>query len=189
MRHTPRHLDSREKILIAEGKHLRFVRRGAWEYVERQKICGIVGIIAVTDDNKLILVEQYRPPVQKRVVELPAGLAGDQHPGGQEDLAAAAARELFEETGYQARSLTLLTEGVVSAGVSSEVIAVFRASGLVRSGEGGGDQHEDIAVHAVPLAGIPEWLDQKRRDGALIDLKVYAGLNFLSREHPGIAQV
>src|SRR5215217_1288754 len=87
---------------IAEGKRVRLVRRGDWEFVTRKKSSGIVAIVAVTDDYKLVLVEQYRPPVAKSVIELPAGLAGDEAGHEQEDLLTAARRELLEETGYEA---------------------------------------------------------------------------------------
>src|SRR6266536_1446374 len=69
--------DGERDEIIAEGKHVQFLRRGGWEMVRRRNVSGIVGIVAVTDDRKLILVEQYRPPVGKRVIEIPAGLAGD----------------------------------------------------------------------------------------------------------------
>src|SRR5512142_3214140 len=105
---------SSDRQTIAEGKYLRFVKRGRWEYVERTQVSGIVGVLAVTDDNKLILVEQYRPPLQNPVIELPAGLAGDTPGTAGEALAIAARRELLEETGYEASGMELLTNGVVS---------------------------------------------------------------------------
>src|SRR5437763_12448041 len=91
-----------DEQIISQGKHLTFLRRGGWEMVRRRNICGIVGIVAVTDDRKLILVEQYRPPVGKRVIEIPAGLAGDAEGHRDEALETAAQRELREETGYEA---------------------------------------------------------------------------------------
>src|SRR5436190_21784999 len=88
--------------VLYEGKFRRYVRRGGWEYVARRNVTGIVGIIAVTDDGKLVLVEQFRPPVGKNVIEIPAGLAGDVAGSEHEALAEAARRELLEETGYEA---------------------------------------------------------------------------------------
>ena len=101
---------------IAEGKRVRLVRRGDWEYVTRKKSSGIVAIVAVTDDRKLVLVEQFRPPVAKSVIELPAGLAGDAAGHEQEDLTDAARRELLEETGYEADSMEFLAEGYAGFG-------------------------------------------------------------------------
>ena len=167
-----------EKTLITQGKHLRFVRRGTWEYVERIKVSGIVGIVAVTAAGNLLLVEQFRPPLQNAVIELPAGLAGDVAGSENEALSSAAARELMEETGYQAAEFTFLTEGAASAGVTNEIITLYRASGLKKVQSGGGDGTENIQIHEVPLDGIHEWLNLRRREGKVVDLKIYAGLFF-----------
>src|SRR4051812_6198116 len=82
---------------LADAKHIRLVRRGRWEFVTRKGVCGIVGIVAVTEDGKMILIEQERVPVNARVIEIPAGLAGDMAGHETEDLAVAAERELLEE--------------------------------------------------------------------------------------------
>lgn len=166
------------KRTIAEGKHLRFVESHGWEYVERKKISGIVGILAVTPDGKLLLTEQFRRPVGKNVIELPAGLAGDVAGSEDEKLTVAARRELLEETGYDASRFTLLATGSVSAGLSGEIIALYRATGLKKVNAGGGDGGENITVHAVPLKSLRRWLKRKERAGAVVDLKVYAGLYF-----------
>src|SRR5436305_7986631 len=102
--------ESQDRV-IAEGKHIRLVARGKWEFAERKKVSGIVGIVAVTDDRKLILVEQFRAPVNARVIEIPAGLAGDIEGSEDEALEIAAKRELSEETGYEAKTMNRLTEG------------------------------------------------------------------------------
>jgi ADP-ribose diphosphatase len=168
-----------EKRVIADGKHIRLVARGKWEYAERKKVSGIVGIVAVTDDRKLILVEQFRAPVNARVIEIPAGLAGDIEGSEDEALEIAAKRELSEETGYEAKTMTRLTEGAVSAGMTSEVITLFRATGLARSGKGGGEGSEQIEVHEIPLDQVHVWIQQREKQGAIVDLKVYAGMFFL----------
>jgi ADP-ribose pyrophosphatase len=167
---------SPERIVLQEGKYLRFVRRGTWEYVERTKISGIVGILAVTGAGKIILCEQYRPPLQTPVIELPAGLAGDVAGTENEPLTTAAARELFEETGYEADRIVPLTEGVVSAGVTDEVINLYLATGLRKTGSGGGDAHENIKVHEVPLENLCSWLAVRQREGARVDLKIFSAL-------------
>lgn len=166
---------------LAEGQHLRLVRRQGWEYAERTRGTGVVVIVAVTDDGRLLLTEQYRTPVGTPVIELPAGLAGDRAEDAGEDLATAARRELLEETGFEAQAFAGLTEGPPSAGLSSEVVTFLRATGLTRIGEGGGDAHEAITVHAVPLDEVPAWLTAMTRRGCLIDPKVYAGLYFAGR--------
>ena len=166
---------------VAEGKFIRLVRQGKWEYVKRKGIAGIVAIVAVTDDRKIILVEQDRPPVGKRVIELPAGLAGDVAGHEDEELAAAARRELLEETGYEAREMTRVAEGAASAGISDEVITLFLATGLRKTGEGKGDGSEEIALHEVPVDRVVQWLDARVREGKLVDLKLYSGLFFAQR--------
>src|SRR5688500_14489571 len=119
--------------VVAAGKYIELVRQGGWEFARRKGISGIVGIIAVTDDRKLLLVEQFRPPVGAQVIELPAGLAGDAVGHEKEDLADAARRELLEETGYEARRMERVAAGAASAGMTDEIITLFRATGLTRT--------------------------------------------------------
>ena len=168
----------RDVHTLADGKHIALVRRGKWEYAARKGVAGVVGGVAVTDDRRLVLVEQERPPVNCRVIELPAGLAGDDARHKDEDLAAAARRELLEETGYAAREMRRLAAGAASAGMTDEIITLFLATGLTKTGPGEGDGSEDITVHEVALDGILDWLAAREGDGRLIDLKVYAGLFF-----------
>lgn len=165
------------KIVLHQGKYLQLVRQEHWEFVERPHIPGAVAIIAVTDDDKLVLVEQYRIPLGKQVVELPAGLAGDEDQ--HESLAECAKRELLEETGYQAGTIQLLAEGPTSAGLANEQVTLFLARTLQKIHEGGGVEHENIVVHEVPLVEVLTWLAQREQQGLLIDIKVWAGLFFL----------
>ena len=65
---------------IFEGKHVLVIERDGWEFVERKNGKEAVAVIALTDDDELILVEQYRRPVDARVIDLPAGLVGDDGP-------------------------------------------------------------------------------------------------------------
>lgn len=168
---------------LAEGQFLRMVRRGSWEMVQRVGISGIVGMIAVTDDGQLVLVEQYRPPVDATVIEIPAGLAGDTEAGRDEPLAEAARRELLEETGYQAEFVEPVAVGAPSAGLSDEMTTLFLCTGLVRVGAGGGDDSEQIAVTEVPLAEVETHCRRRIEQGAVVDLKVYAALPFARGAH------
>jgi ADP-ribose pyrophosphatase len=169
------HDDARPRV-IAKGRWLTFIDDAGWEYVTRPNVSGIVVIVAVTGTERLVLVEQYRPAVQQRVVELPAGLVGDVEARRAESLLDAAARELEEETGYRADEMAPLFEGPIAVGVSDETVSFFHARGLVRVGAGGGDDTEDIAVHEVPLADLHAFLASQRAKGVGIDPKIFAGL-------------
>jgi ADP-ribose pyrophosphatase len=164
--------------ILCDARYLRLVRNEGWEFVQRKNVSGIVGIIAVTNDRKLVLVEQYRPPVGKNVIEIPAGLAGDSAATRNDDLAAAAVRELEEETGYRAGRMIKVASGTASAGLCDEVIMLFRAEDLQKLGDGGGDESEAITVHEIPLDRVEEWLKEQIAQNKLVDLKVYSALYF-----------
>lgn len=171
---TPKPDDETEMLL--EGKHLHMMRRGKWEYATRRKASGVVCILAVTDDRQVVLVEQYRPPIGKKVFELPAGLAGDIPYQEEEPLVSAAKRELKEETGYEAKNWTRLSDGPSSAGLTDEMITFFYATGLTRMTAGGGDHTEDIRVHHVPIAEVRDWCQRREYEGGVVDFKIYAAL-------------
>lgn len=161
------------------GQHLVMVARGRWEFVTRKGASGVVGIVAVTDEGRLLLVEQHRPPINRPSVELPAGLAGDLPGARAESLAAAARRELLEETGYEAAEVLPLVEGVSSAGLSDETVTLMLARGLRKTGSGGGDASEQIIVHEVPIDEVHGFLRERVKAGAAIDFKIYAALYLL----------
>lgn len=165
---------------LARGRFIRLVRGERWEWVERTNASGVVVIIAQTPERRVLLVEQHRIPVGTTVIEFPAGLAGDTDAG--EALQVAAARELEEETGWRAASLEQITAGPVSAGMSSEFLTFFLARDLQRIGEGGGDESESIVVHEIEADRVHAWLQERQREGAMVDPKVYAGLYFLERD-------
>lgn len=160
--------------VLHEGKYLKLISDNGWEYTSRPHVTGIVVIVAVTDDRKLVLVEQPRTAVHKQVVELPAGMVGDVD--ANESLADAARRELIEETGFEPGEMHLLAEGPIAVGVTDEVISIFEARALKRVGPGGGDDSEDITVHEVPLGELRAFLAAKQAEGRAVDPKIYAGL-------------
>ena len=162
--------------VLAEGRYLTLVDEAGWEYVTRRGVTGIVVIVAITDDGKLVLVEQHRTAVHGRVIELPAGLVGDGAAHAGEALTDAAARELVEETGYAAGEMVPLAAGPVAVGVSDEVVSFFHARGLSRVGPGGGDHTEDITVHEVPRPELDAFLAACAARGLAVDPKLYAGL-------------
>ena len=172
---------------VTDGRHVRFMRTGTWEYVSRKGVSGVIALVPVTDDGKLVLVEQYRPPIEANCIELPAGLAGDgKH--RHETMEEAARRELVEETGYAAETLEYVGGGAASAGLCDELISMFVARGLTKADETDAEADEEvvaergkITVHEVPLAGITAFLAEQERKGTFVDLKIYAGLYFASR--------
>lgn len=163
---------------IFEGEHVLVLERDHWQFVERKKGKSAVAVIALTADSDVVLTEQYRRPVDARVIDWPAGLVGDHDDNA--DPAETARKELEEETGYACDRVERLASGPTSPGITSEIVHLYRAAGLRRAGPGGGVGGEDITVHEVPLAGIDEWLTKKTGAGVLIDLKVWAGLRFLA---------
>lgn len=174
-------MNQNPKIRLHTGKFLALVKEGRWEYADRTNATGAAIIVAVTEEQKLLLVEQFRIPVHARTIELPAGIIGDDPGSRDEPQAEAARRELIEETGFEAGRIKALTHGPSSSGLTSETVTLFLATQLRRVGEGGGVVHEDITVHEVPLAQVHNWLEAKAKSGVLVDPKVYAGLYFIGR--------
>jgi ADP-ribose pyrophosphatase len=163
---------------VFDGERILVLERDGWQYVERKKGKSAVAVIAMTDDGKVVLTEQYRRPVDARVIDWPAGLVGDEE--GSSDPAKTAKKELKEETGFACTNVERLTSGPSSPGITSEIVHLYRATGLRREGAGGGVGNEDITVHEVPLDEIKAWLTRKTGEGILIDLKIWAGLRFLT---------
>ncbi|HEV7299914.1 MAG TPA: NUDIX hydrolase [Tepidisphaeraceae bacterium] len=166
---------------VYNGKFIQMKSRNGWEYASRTKATGIVGIVAVTDAGELLLIEQFRPPVNQTVIEIPAGLAGDTAGSETEALLVAARRELLEETGYTARRWKQLAVGVPSAGICDEVITLFLATGLKKTADAAGDESEDITTHLVPVAKVEAFIKRQQRKGKTVDLKVYAALNWAAQ--------
>jgi len=167
--------------ILAEGRFIRLLSRSGWEWVERTNTSAAVVIAAITTERQLVLVEQHRIPLDRRVIELPAGLVGDSAESKDEAIVEAARRELLEETGYEARSIDYLLDGPSSSGLTNEVFTLVLARNVQKVGSGGGDATEDIRVHVVPLEEIEAWLASKRRDGFMISPKIYAALYFVAR--------
>jgi ADP-ribose pyrophosphatase len=161
---------------LFETRWLGLYRIGHWDFVCRPNSAHCVGILAINAQQEIILVEQFRYPMQQRVIELPAGLVGDEPEFAGESLAESAGRELLEETGYRAGAMKRLIASPTSAGMSSEFTHLFHATGLTRETAGGGVVGEAITVHAVPLAELKPWLAACEADGLLIDFKIHAAL-------------
>lgn len=166
---------------LYRGRFVELMKDGRWEYVRRVKARGAVFVVALTDAGELVLVEQYRVPVQGRTIELPAGIYGDEESEEHETAEQCALRELEEETGFRGARARLLMTGPVAPGLTTEILFMIRVEGLTRVHAGGGVGGEDITVHTVPLAQVPAWLEERRRAGLLVEPRIYAGLYFLGR--------
>ena len=160
--------DAPEEITWA-GRFITAKKRGRWEYVSRARGIRAAVILAV-EEGEVLLVEQYRVPLGKRCLELPAGLIGDETEG--EDALTSAARELEEETGYSADNWQELGEFYSSPGMVSESFTLVKATGLTKVGDGGGTEHENITVYHVPLARIAAFVAERRAAGSAIDVKL-----------------
>ncbi len=164
---------------LYEGRWLTMRQRGHWEFVERNNPQGATIIVAVTPGDCVLFVEQYRVPIRQFTIEMPAGLIGDPGHTDDDSIAAAARRELIEETGYDCARVVPLHSGPSSAGMSTEMMHFVRALDLRKVGAGGGDASENIVVHEVPRDAAGEWLRAMAAKGYSIDPKLFAGLWFL----------
>ena len=160
--------DEPEEI-VWQGRFITAKTRGKWEYVSRARGIKAAVILAI-DDGHVLLVEQFRVPLSKICLELPAGLIGDETEGEVVELAAA--RELEEETGYRPARIESLGEFFSSPGMVSESFFFVRAHGLEKISDGGGVEGENITVHRVPLSGITAFIAEKRTAGFAIDAKL-----------------
>ncbi len=151
--------------------------RGGWEYAERVKGTAVACVVAVTEADELVLVEQFRPPLGRPTIELPAGVAGDLAAHARETPAEAAERELLEEAGVVPGpgGLVAAPTLVSSGGLTSEELHVFVTRGARRVAAGGGDDSESITVHLVPLDELDAWVRRRQAAGAAVDGRVYAG--------------
>ncbi len=152
-----------------QGRFITAKRRGNWEYVSRARGIKAAVILAV-EDGHVLLVEQYRVPLGASCIELPAGLIGDHDDG--EDALTSAGRELEEETGYRAGHLEIVGEFFSSPGMVSESFTLVRATGLTKVGDGGGVDGENITVHRVALGNLPSFVQTKRTEGCVVDVRL-----------------
>ena len=155
-----------------EGRFITAVRDGTWEYVRRARGISAAVILAETDSGEILLVEQFRVPLGRNCLELPAGLVGDDGGGEDDTVETAASRELEEETGYRPASVELLGDYYSSPGMVAESFTLVRAKGLTCVGKGGGTEHEEIVVHHVPKADVAAFIDAKRAEGVGIDVRL-----------------
>jgi ADP-ribose pyrophosphatase len=160
-----------EEVIVWQGRFVVAKTRGKWEYVSRARNIRAAVILAV-EDGHVLLVEQFRVPLDRICIELPAGLIGDDDGGEDESDETAAGRELEEETGYRAHKIETIGEFWSSPGMVSESFTLVRASGLTKVGPGGGTLGENITVHRVALDALEDFLATRRAMGNAIDVRL-----------------
>lgn len=140
---------------------------------------GGVGIIPITAENKMIFVKQFRKPLEKVVLEIPAGKI-DPGEGAQPEKTAA--RELEEETGYQAKTLTHLASMYLSPGFSNELLHIYSAENLVKI-ENPLPQDEDEVLELYELTFAEA--KQALADGLICDAKTIFALQYWELKQKG----
>jgi ADP-ribose pyrophosphatase len=132
---------------------------------------GAVAIIALTDDNKIVLVEQYRKALERTIVEIPAGKLEK-----GEEPALCARRELEEETGYECESLELLTSFYTSPGFADEIIHVFLAKGLTKKENPAAlDEDEFVNLEELTLEEALQYVKEQK----IYDAKTIYAVQYL----------
>lgn len=140
---------------------------------------GAVGIVAVTDDHRVVLVSQYRAAVHGSVREIPAGMRDV--PG--EDPMETARRELREETGYVASTFTRLGVCLSSPGVTDSSVEVYLATGLVSgNSEPHGPEEDSMTIEHYKFSEALEMIDREE----ISDAKTVYGLLLAARQHPDL---
>ena len=160
---------------VWEGRYISALKRGRWEYVSRTGSTNAVVVLA-EHDGRVILVEQYRVPVGRKCLELPAGLVGDEDENAT--IEETAIKELEEETGFTCERVDRLGEFHSSPGMVAESFTLVRAHGVRKVGDGGGTEHEEIDVHLVPRDEIPDFVASRRAKGFAIDVKLLIFMHF-----------
>ncbi len=163
-----------------EGRYLSLREIDDWEFASRPNATGVVGIFALTPQQEVILVEQYRRPVQSPVLEICAGLIGDEAAHATEAIIDCAQRELLEETGYTPGKITHLLSSPTSAGMTDEITHLFLAEDCQKTASGGGVGGEDITTHLVPIQELSSYLEKAQDRGLLIDFKIHSCLGKIS---------
>ncbi|RWR15034.1 NUDIX domain-containing protein [Siminovitchia fortis] len=132
---------------------------------------GAVALIALTDENKIVMVEQYRKPLERSLLEIPAGKL---EPG--EEPAATAERELEEETGYRAGKMEYISSFYTSPGFADEIIHLYLATGLEKvENPADGDEDEFVELFELTLEEALECIRNER----IYDAKTVFAVQYL----------
>ena len=159
----------RDKILLPDGQEA--VR----EYLTHP---GAVAILAILDDGRVLLERQYRYPIAKACIEIPAGKLEI-----GEDHLLCAKRELEEETGYTAKKWSYIRRIHPVISYSTELIDIYLAEDLV-PGKSKLDDEEFLDVFAAPLEQLITWVEE----GEITDVKTTISAYWLDRYRRGLVK-
>ncbi len=134
---------------------------------------GGVGIVAITDDNKILMVKQYRKPIEKAIIELPAGKLDK-----NEDIEVCGRRELEEETGYKAKEFTYLGYMYPSPGFDDEVTHLYLARDLYK-GEVNLDEDEYLDVFKYDISEVKEMIMNNEINDAKTVIGFFKAMEYL----------
>jgi ADP-ribose pyrophosphatase len=132
---------------------------------------GAVAILPLTDDGRMIVVEQYRKPLERSIVEIPAGKL---EPNENPDLCAQ--RELKEETGFVASKMSHLSSFYTSPGFADELLHLYIAEGLT-AGESTPDEDEFLDYRAITLEEAYQMIQSEEIRDAKTIMAIYAWHN------------
>lgn len=173
-----------EDEVVFDGKFIKTIRRHftdtngspqVWEMVKRKHFGRIVAMVAITNENEIILEKIYRIPFKEYVIELPAGLMDK--PGESEEDAIK--RELLEETGYSVDKVSLLVSGPFNTGMLEDELAIYFGLGAVKVQEPELESSEDISIVKVPLNNLLDYLSSLGK--TKYDIKISAIIPYLQK--------
>ena len=164
-----------EFVTLVEKPRFPYPSDKTWTSADRPNP-NVVHVAAVTEDGLMVIVKQWRPPVQAYVWELPAGLMDVQG----ETIEECAARELLEETGYSSDfEPVILMDSTVSAGLTNEISHLVQIR-LEIYGEPVASPEEGIEVMLIDTGDDPSFIYQMlRKTGHLVDSKIFSALSFV----------
>ncbi|MEQ6207291.1 NUDIX hydrolase [Enterococcus mundtii] len=140
---------------------------------------GGVGIIAFDEKDRLLLVKQFRKPLEKVILEIPAGKID---PGEKQAPEITAARELEEETGYRAERLDHLTSMYLSPGFANEFLRIYHAVNIEKVEQPlAQDEDEVLELYALTLAEAK----QAMSDQVICDAKTIYAIQYWESMNKG----